>query len=143
MANWPIEVKFGIITNKEVLSFLKKGSPSAHSDLVDEFRLAAQSAPGVHFYCPDTSKYAFFATHLADYRIVALALGMRKIVFRLPKSLASDAVQNGGVLFPEIGPEWVSFTLASNNEPESESRRKLGHWFRKALATNAKKKSVK
>lgn len=140
---WAIGAEFETITNKEVLSFLKECSPSAHSDLVDEFRLAAQSAPGVHFYCPAPSKYAFFAAHLADYTIVALALGMRKIAFRLPKPLIIDAVQDGGVLFPEIGTEWVSFTLASNNEPEVESRRKLGHWFRKAFTTNAKRESVK
>ena len=143
MASWVIEGKFEIIANQEVLSFLKKCSPSAHSDLVDEFRLAAQSAPGVHFYCPNTSQYAFFAAHLADYTIVALALGMHKIVFRLPKALVSDAVQDGGFSFPEIGPEWVSFTLESKNEPEDESRRKLDHWFRKALTTNAKGESVK
>jgi hypothetical protein len=134
---WVIGEKFETMANKDVLSFLKKSSPSAHSDLVDEFRLAAQSAPDVHFYCPDTSNYAFYAAHLADYTIVALALGMRKIAFRLPKSLVFDAVQDGGVSFPEIAPEWVSFTLASNSEQEVASRRKLGHWFRKAVTTNA------
>ena len=141
--SWLIKEKFKTIANREVLSFLMECSPSAHSDLVDEFRFAAQSAPGVHFYCPDTSKYAFFAAHLTDYTIVALALGMRKIVFRLPESLIFDAAQDGGVSFPEIGPEWVSFTLASSNESEIESRRKLGHWFRKALQTNAKRESSK
>lgn len=141
--SWVIEGKFETIANKDVLSFLKKCSPSAHSDLVDEFRLAAQSAPGVHFYCPDTIRYAFFAAHLADDTIVALALGMHKVVFRLPKSLVSDAVQDGGVSFPEIGSEWVLFSLDSRNEPEVDSRRKLAHWFREALTTNTKKKSVK
>ncbi|MBW2476618.1 MAG: hypothetical protein JRE63_04755 [Deltaproteobacteria bacterium] len=135
--SWVIDEQFETSANKEVLFFLKKCSPSAHSDLVDEFMFAGQSASGVHFYCPDTSNYAFFAGHLADYTIVALALGMHRIVFRLPRPLVCDAIHNGGSLFPEIGREWVSFAPSLNSESEVDFRRKLGYWFRKALMTNA------
>ena len=133
---WEIDTTFSTTTNAAILRFLCERSPSAHSDLVGELRLAAQDAPDSHLYCPDKANYAFFVVHRSDHTIVALALGMRQIVFRLPKLLIPNALQDGGVPFTDIGPEWISFTLNLNNEPIVESRRRLGHWCRQALLSS-------
>lgn len=130
---WEIDTAFRTDANEAVVSFLCERSPSAHSDLVDELMFAAQDAPDSHLYCPDKANYAFFAVHRSDHTIVALALGMRQIVFRLPELLVTNALQDGGLPFPELGPEWVSFEPTSNNEPLKKSRQRLGRWCRLAL----------
>jgi hypothetical protein len=130
---WQVDKAFEISANKDVIAFLKEHAPSAHSDLVDEFRLAAQEEPGARFYCPDTRNYAFFALHNSSYIIVALALGMKRIVFRVPNVLIAEALQDGGTLFSEIGAEWVSFSTFSTNLPLDDSRRRLRHWCSLAL----------
>ena len=130
---WKIDTIFSSTANDSVLSFLVERSPSAHSDLVSELSLAAQSAPDSHLYCPDKANYAFFAVHRSDYTIVALALGMRQIVFRLPEVLVPEALRDGGTLFTEIGPEWVSFEPSSKSESITDSKQRLGLWCRRAL----------
>lgn len=134
---WEIDTTFNIDANKDVLGFLGERSPSAHSDLVSELMLAAQNAPDSRLYCPDKLNYAFFAVHRPDHTIVALALGMRQIVFRLPELLATRAIQEGGIPFSDIGPGWVAFSLSSNDEPIAKTRRRLSHWCRQALLANS------
>ena len=136
--NWKIDSIFSTPPNAAVLRFLVEKSPSAHSDLVDELRLATQDLPDAYLYCPDRAKYAFFAVHRADHTIIALALGMRQIVYRLPNLLIPKAIQDGGRPFPDISPEWVSLVLDSENQTIDESRRRLGHWCRKALLAGKK-----
>ena len=134
--SWEIDTTFNTTANAAIMSFLCERSPSAHSDLASELRLASQDAPDSHLYCPDKANYAFFVVYRSDRTIVALALGMRQIVFRLPKLLIPNALQDGVIPFTDIGPEWVSFTLNSNNEPIVESRRRLGRWCRQALLSS-------
>ena len=136
--NWEIDSIFSIPNNSAVLRFLVEKSPSAHSDLVDELRLAVQGLSDAHLYCPDKANYAYFAVHRSDHTIFALALGIRQIVFRLPNLLIPKAIQDGGQAFPDIAPQWISFLLDTNNEPIDESRRRLGYWCRKALLAGNK-----
>ena len=133
---WEIDPIFETVANKAVLKYLCESAPSAHSDLVDELSLAVQDAPGSSLYCPDKAKYAFFAAHRLDYTIVALALGMKQIAFRLPEDLVPEALHDGAVPFPAIGSEWVSFAPSSNDEPLAESRRRLGRWCSQALISD-------
>lgn len=135
---WEIDTKFSTTKNEAVLRFLVEKNPSAHSDLVDELRLAALDLPDAHLYCPNKANYAFFAVHRSDHTIVALALGMRQIIFRLPSLIIPQAILDGGRPFPDIAPEWISFVLDSHNAPIDESRRRLGHWCRKSLSAGNK-----
>ena len=129
---WQIDAAFETADNGDVLRYLADKAPSAHSDLADELRLAAQDVPGARLYCPDTARYAFFAVYRPDFTIVALAVGMKQLVFRLPSTRLADALQDGGAPFPEIGPEWVCFTPYLNDEPMVDSRARLGRWCRVA-----------
>ena len=60
--------------------------------------------------------------------IFAVALGMNTIGFRLDERMKSRALASGGALFPECGPEWVSFTPFRDDWPRVD----LEFWARKA-----------
>jgi hypothetical protein len=50
------------------------------------------------------------------------------IGFRLDERMKSRALASGGTLFPECGPDWVSFTLFRDDWPGID----LEFWARKA-----------
>jgi hypothetical protein len=129
---WQIKTSFETSANKAVLRYLAEKAPSAHSDLAETLRLASQGVPGARLYCPDKAKYAFFAVYRPDYTIVALAVGMKQLVFRLPAALVANALQEGAIPFPEIGSEWVCFAPFPNDESQTGSLQSLGRWCRKA-----------
>ena len=133
--SWSIDSAFDMPANDEVLAYLRRANPSAHSDVASELHLASQGVPAARWYCPDPGAYAFVALHRDDHNLVAVALGMGLIVFRLPIARIEAAVQDGGARFPEIGPDWVSFN-AFTDEPLAETRRRLGRWCRIALDTD-------
>jgi hypothetical protein len=103
------DARFSIAANDDVLAFVRRTNPSAHSDVGDVlFRLGKQIA-GASVYCPSTASYAYVVLHTADDRIFAIAFGRRGLAFRLAVSSHADAIADGGVMIPDIGPDWVQF----------------------------------
>lgn len=128
MSKWTVDPRFHTPANSSVLRFIHREQPSAHSDVADELIRAAAGVAGLHHYCPDPSRYAFFALHLDDLTIVGLAFGQSGIAFRLPKSQVDEAIRDRGVVSPELGDGWIRFDPWPVDEKLAESRRRLARW---------------
>jgi hypothetical protein len=135
MRGWVIDERFRTAANASVLSFLRLGNPSAHSDVAEALTLAAAGVPSVR--SPDPTRYAFVALHLDDLTIVGLAFGQSGLAFRLPEDRVREAIQEGGALAVEIDSTWVRFEPWTNREPLAESRRRLARWCAVAAGTPA------
>jgi len=123
---WTIDKRFRIPANKEILAFLERTHPSAHSDISSALLASAKGLGGVRWYCPDTHAYAWMALHTSEQRIFALALGMNTLAFRLPPEPSQEAIGSGGEAAPEMGDGWVRFQLGWNAD--------LSRWCKAALA---------
>jgi hypothetical protein len=123
--SWNIDERFRIPANKEILAFLERTHPSAHSDIASALLASAKGLGGVRNYCPDIHAYAWMALHTTDQRIFALALGMNTLAFRLPPDVSQEAIRSGGEAAPEIGNGWVRFQFGWNAD--------LSRWCKTAL----------
>jgi hypothetical protein len=113
------------LLNRRVLRHIQ--GLSAHSDIVEALGAALKSLGDVQCFCPDPAEYRYVVASTRGV-IFAVALGMNTIGFRLDERMKSRALANGGVTFPEYGPEWVSFTLFRSDWPRID----LEFWARKA-----------
>ncbi len=122
---WNIDERFRSPANKEILVFLERAHPSAHSDIASALLASAKGLGGVRWYYPDTHAYAWLALHTSANRIFALALGMSTLAFRLPPDVSTEAIRSGGEAAPEMGSGWVRFQLGWNMD--------LNRWCKAAL----------
>jgi len=60
--------------------------------------------------------------------IIALAVGMNTIGFRLDEHKKARALASGGVPYAECGPQWASFMLFRDDWPKVD----IEFWARKA-----------
>ena len=113
------------LLNRPVLRHIE--GLSAHSDVVDALATALKPLGDVQRFCPDPAEYRY---EVASTRgiIFAVAFGMSTIGLRLDEHIRSRALVSGGVVLPECGPEWVSFTLFRDDWPRID----LEFWARKA-----------
>jgi len=128
MHGWVIDERFSTEANAEVLSFLRRVNPSAHSDVAEELHRAGADLPVVRYYCPDVARYAFAVLHLEDLTIVGLAFGMSALAFRLPEDRIPEALRGGGSLADELGSGWVRFEPWTDVETLAQSRQRLARW---------------
>ena len=113
--------------NRQVLNYLN--DKSAHSDVVDSLIAGANSLGDVQFYCPDPAEYRYFVVSTKG-AIIAIALGMDTVAFRLDERMKARALESGGALLSECGNEWVSFTLFRDDWPTVD----VEFWARTAYA---------
>lgn len=111
--------------NRQVLDHIK--NMSAHSDVVSALTVALKPLGDVQLYCPDPQNYRYVVGSTNGV-IFALALGMQLVCFRLDKKMKTRALACGGASYPELGDEWVSFTLFRDDWPAAD----LQFWARKA-----------
>jgi hypothetical protein len=137
MAAWVIDERFCTDANAEVLSFLRQGNPSAHSDVAEELTRAGARVTGIRSYCPDPARYAFVALHLEDLTIVGLAFGMSGLAFRLPEDQVPQALRDWGAVAVELGPRWVRFAPWTDLETLAQSRHRLARWCAVAAGSPA------
>ena len=121
--NVPPELQTSI--NRRVLNHVE--GLSAHSDIVEALGAALEPLGDVQVFCPDCQQYRYVVASTKGI-IIALAVGMNTIAFRLDERMRSRALASGGVTFPECGPEWVSFTPFRDDWPRID----LEFWARKA-----------
>ena len=121
--NIPAELDISI--NRQVLKHID--GMSAHSDVADALSVALKTLGDVQIFCPDWRQYRYVVASTKGV-IIALALGMNTIAFRLDERMKARALASGGVPYPECGNEWVSFTLFRDDWPEVD----LEFWARKA-----------
>jgi hypothetical protein len=92
--------------NREVIAYLERQRPSAHSDIATELLDAAAHLPARQSFCPDPAGYAYEALHLPNGVIYALAIGMGMLIFRLPEPPQPLETNQTFRLFQEISREW-------------------------------------
>jgi hypothetical protein len=121
--NVPPELKTSI--NRQVLNHVE--GLSAHSDIVEALGAALEPLGDVQVFCPDCQQYQYVVASTKGI-IIALAVGMSTIAFRLDEHLRARALASGGLPYAECGKEWVSFTLFRCDWPKID----VEFWARKA-----------
>jgi len=111
--------------NREVLNHID--GLSAHSDIAEALATALKPLGDVQLFSPDWQQYRYVAASTKGV-IIALALGMNTIGFRLDQRMKARALASGAMPYPECGNEWVSFTLFRDDWPKVD----LEFWARKA-----------
>jgi hypothetical protein len=111
--------------NQKVLSYLD--GLSAHSDVAGALSAALKPLEDVQTFCPDWQQYRYVVASTKGI-IIALAVGMDTIGFRLDERMKARALACGGVPYPECGDEWVSFKLFRDDWPKMD----VEFWARKA-----------
>jgi hypothetical protein len=121
--NVPPELQTSI--NHQVLDYVE--GLSAHSDIAEALGAALEPLGDVQCFCPNSQEYLYVVASTKGI-IIALAVGMNTIGFRLDEPMKVRALASGGVPYPECGKEWVSFTLFRNDWPKID----IEFWARKA-----------
>ena len=119
----PVELQTDI--NREVLDHIE--GLSAHSDIADALSAAVKPLGDVQIFCPDCQEYRYVVASTKGV-IIALAVGMNTIGFRLDERMKARALASGGVPYVECGKRWVSFTLFRDDWPKVD----IEFWARKA-----------
>ena len=121
--NIPAELQTSI--NRQVLDHV--AGLSAHSDVVEALGAALKPLGDVQIFCPDIQQYRYVVASTNGI-IIALAVGMNTIGFRLDERMKARALASGGVAYPECGTQWVAFTLFRDDWPKVDTE----FWARKA-----------
>ena len=122
-----------IAPNADVIGFVRRANPSAHSDVGSVLLELGKATPGAHPYCPSYASFAYVVLHTEAKRIFAIAFGQRGLAFRLAPPAMAAAFADGGVAAPEIGPDWVSYApWAAPATAAHRARRQ--RWCARALA---------
>lgn len=91
------DARFLIPENEDVLEFIRRVNPFAHSDVGTVlFELGKEL--GTPAYCPSTKSCACVILHTPAGRIFAIAYGQRGLALRLADAAQSEALADGGAL---------------------------------------------
>jgi hypothetical protein len=101
------DARFSIPDNADVLEFIRRANPSAHSDVGSILFDLRKRISGAQAYCPSVSSFAYVVLHTASNRIFAIAFGQRGLAFRVDAPGYEEAVATGGTPASEIGSDWV------------------------------------
>ena len=113
--------------NAAVLAWL--ADKSAHDEVAAALLAATRSLGDVLTYCPDPKQFRYVVTATRGI-IFGVATGMSAVSFRLDPGMRKRALQSGAEVAPEIGADWVSFTLFRSDWPAHD----LAFWALKAYA---------
>jgi hypothetical protein len=107
---WLIDLtdeRFKIPVNRDVIEYIRRENPFAHSDIGAKLIELSKRLPGSNYYCPSFRSCAYVALHTEANAIFAIALGMLKIAYRLPSNMVTEAIANGIGEPSDIGNEWL------------------------------------
>lgn len=128
---WPPRELVDLDANADVVRFVDRSTPSAHSDLAEAVMSAARSeCPGA-LACSPSFVQLRYVMLVARRRVFALAFGMHELALRLDEQGRREAVPAGAAPAGEIGPEWVIFRLFYDLHPGPD----LNRWIRRAFDT--------
>jgi hypothetical protein len=130
---WPVPAALRIPWNADVLAFLERARPSAHSDVASELARAACGLPGARAFCPAPAGYAWVALHTPEGRVFGLAYGMKALALRLGPHDAVAALRDRGERAEEIGPGWIVFDPFLTDERSDATRARLARFCRAAF----------
>jgi hypothetical protein len=115
--------RFSIPGNADVLAFIRRKNPFAHSDIGSLLFDLARDTSDVSAYCPAPRSLAYVVLHTATNHIVAIAFDMRGLAFRLGAVDRAAALAEGASPAPEIGEDWVRV------DPIDANRRDTQEWL--------------
>ena len=127
------DARFFVTPNDDVIAFVRRANPFAHSDVGSLLIALGKELPGVHAYCPSYKSCAYVVLHTDADRIFAIAFGQRGLAFRLAAPALAEAIADGGTPAPEIGPDWVRFE-PWDATAKPDARERLRRWCRHAFA---------
>jgi hypothetical protein len=126
------DARFQTAANADVIAFIRRTNPFAHSDVGSVAFALGKEIEGASAYCPSPRSYAYVVLHDDADRIVAIAFGMKGFGLRLAPASIDQAVADGAVRAPEIGPDWV--TLAPWDIDDAARQAKLRAWTKRAIS---------
>jgi hypothetical protein len=112
--------RFKIPANRDVIEFIRRENPFAHSDIGDALIRLGKVVPGARYYCPNYSSLAYVVLHNRASVIFAIAIGMHKIDFRLPLALVGSAMASGEGEHSAVGADWLSVQPFPRCEPRTQ-----------------------
>ena len=123
--------RFAIDDNADVMEFIRRVNPFAHSDVGSVLFELGKEIPGALAYCPVPSVYSYVVLHTAENRIFAIAFGMRGLAFRLATDDEATALSDGGIRAADIGAGWTRFE-PWGREPAAATHARLLRWCSRA-----------
>ena len=123
--------RFQIADNADVIEFIRRVNPFAHSDVGSMLFDLGKEIPGAHAYCPVPSVYSYVVLHTDENRIFAIVFDMRGLAFRLAPQDEAPALSDGGIQAPEIGDGWIRFEPWAR-EAETLTHARLVRWCERA-----------
>jgi len=118
--------------NADVIEFIRRKNPFAHSDVGSILFEYAKQIPGAHVYCPSARSFAYVILHDDNDRIFAIAFDQHGFGIRLAPASIDAAVGDGAVRAPEIGADWVTFNPWDVNDKSRTQKMKT--WTERASA---------
>jgi len=126
--------RFRVVANEDVLEFVRRTNPFAHSDVGSLLLELGKWVAGARAYSPSYRQYAYVVLHTDAWRIFAIAFGQRGLAFRLTAISRAEALGEGGVAAPAIGPDWVAFDPWDVSTRTGDVRIRLQRWCAQAFA---------
>ena len=123
--------RFVIDDNADVIAFIRRVNPFAHSDVGSVLFELGKEIPGALAYCPVPSVYSYVVLHTAENRIFAIAYGMSALAFRLATGDEPNALSDGGIRATDIGAGWTRFE-PWGREPKTATHGRLLRWCSRA-----------
>jgi hypothetical protein len=130
------DARFQTAENADVIEFIRRTNPFAHSDVGSILFDYAKAIPGIRAYSPAPASFAYVVLHDDHDRIVAIAFGQRGFGVRLAPASMDGAVADGAIRAPDIGPDWVTFDPWDVND--KTRKQKLRVWTERAIADAGK-----
>ena len=137
---WLIDVtdpRFMTADNADVIEFIRRVNPFAHSDVGSLLLDLGKTIDGAHAYCPSFKQFAYVALHTDASRIFAIAYGQRGLAFRLSPNSYAAAIAGDGSPADDIGPDWVKFDPWNLNVSRPQMHARLERWSAQAFADNS------
>jgi len=130
------DARYQTAHNADVIEFIRRTNPFAHSDVGSIVYDFAKAIPGARAYSPAPRSFAYVVLHDDADRIVAIAFGQRGLGIRLRPTSIDAAVADGAVRAPEIGADWVTFDPWDVND--KTRRQKIRLWTERAISESGK-----
>jgi len=120
--------------NEEVLEFVRRANPFAHSDVGSLLLDLGKQIEGASAYSPSYRQFAYVVLHTEAWIVRAIAFGQSGLAFRLSPASRDAALADRGMAAPEIGADWVAFNPWDVDVSRGETRERLVRWCAQAFA---------
>ena len=128
--------RFFIAANGDVIDFIRRTNPFAHSDVGIRLLELGKELPGSHAYCPSYGSCAYVVLYNDANQIFGIAYGQQGLALRLAPPSYAAALEDGGAPAPNSGADWLSFA-AYDMRGATGTLERLRRWSAQALSDAA------